>query len=139
MVRKRTSRACVFPSERNICSCSAVNGRELSTTRSAPSNDRAWSSIAWARLARNNPIAIRAATPNEIETEKRSSRHRLERLSRQAMRGIKAKLVVERAIVKLRCRTRTVVIPIRRSAERDLATAIHDSFSGENSDCKGEV
>ena len=90
MVRKRTSRACVSPNERSICSCSGVNGRELSTTRSAPRSDRAWSSIACARLARNNPIAIKAATPNEIEMEKRRSRHRLARLSRHAMRGMKA-------------------------------------------------
>ena len=90
MVRKRTSRACVSPNDRSIFSCSAVKGRELSTTRSAPRSERAWSSIAWARLARNKPIAMRAATPNEIEMEKSKSRRRLERLSRQAMRGMKA-------------------------------------------------
>ena len=120
MVRKRTSRACVSPNERNICSCSAVNGRELSTTRSAPRSDRAWSSIACARLARNNPIAIRAATPNEIEMEKSRSRHRLERLSRQAMRGMKAKLLVERPIVKLMAGP-PACHPDPRRTERDLS------------------
>ncbi len=86
MLRKRTSRACVSPRFRSICSCAGVNGRELSTTKSAPNNERACSSIAPARLARNKPIAISAATPNEIEIEKRRSRRRLERLSRQAIR-----------------------------------------------------
>ena len=56
-----------------------------STTRSAPSNVRACSSIACARLCRKEPIATSAAIPSVIEIEKSKSRRRLERLSRHAI------------------------------------------------------
>src|SRR4051812_34601527 len=58
-------------------------------TRSAPSSPLAWSCTACCRLVLNDPIATSAAMPRMIDAEKRRSRRREARESRQAILRMK--------------------------------------------------
>src|SRR5436190_2981948 len=97
MVVKRISRAWASPNEWSSSSSSGRKGLVDSTTRSAPIKLRAWSSIARARLYRNEPMLTSAAIPRVIETEKRRRRRRLDRLSRHAIFQRKDEFMSRRA------------------------------------------
>src|SRR3954464_4049220 len=104
MVVKRTSRARASPNEWRRASSSGRNGRVEVITRSAPSNVRAWSSIARARLWRNEPMLTRAAIPRVIEMEKSNNRRRLDRLSRHAIFQMKEEIIdVTRLLARHQC------------------------------------